>query len=50
MKLNENTNIALPIVWIIILCTLLLTSCATKEEKHPNYFDTIAKQLSKLKI
>jgi len=47
--MNINLTHSIPIV-CIILCTLLLTSCATKEEKHPNYFDTIAKQLSKLKI
>jgi len=48
--MNINLTHSIPVIWIIILCTLLLTSCATKEEKHLNYFDTIAKQLSKLKI
>ena len=51
MKLNVNPKYSIPIIWIIIIfCVLLLTSCVTKEEKRPNYFDNIAEQLSKLKL
>ena len=47
MKIKPKYSI--PVIWVIILFCLLLTSSCTKKENHPNKMDTIAKALSKLK-
>jgi len=51
MKLNENTNIALPIRNLVAIVILLVNlSGCTKQETYPNKMNTIAKKLSQLKL
>jgi len=47
MKLKPKHTI--PVLWIIIIFSFLMTVSCTNKEKYPNKLDTIAKALSKLK-
>jgi len=57
MKINDNTNVALPIrnllaipvLWVIIIFYFLMAVSCTTNEKYPNKMDNIAKALSKIK-
>jgi len=48
MKLKPKYTI--PVLWVIIIICFLMAASCTNKEQYPNKLDTIAKQLSKLKI